>query len=186
MLLIYTVAVTAFIVSFQIGCLSAIAFHSSTKRISKTQLSTTNLSISGYGQTQPSDRQLEQWMEEAAKIYNINPNFLKALAHIETRKGQRRYRCGWIGKPTKRFPGTYCGPMAIHHYKFGQGVAIDDPKTNIYVGAKAMAGVGDDPVAQKKRLKGDGKRKGYNASFTESYWREIKKAETMFARETGK
>jgi hypothetical protein len=119
--------------------------------------------------------QLEKWMEEAAKKYDINPNFLKAVAHIETRKGRQKYRIGWIGKRTKRYPGTYCGPMAIHYYKMDQGVNIEDPRVNIFVGARALGGVGSDQAAQRKRLT------KYNASFDSRYWRAIKQAERKFA-----
>src|SRR5574343_268680 len=116
----------------------------------------------------PFDEQLEKWMEEAGKTYNVDSNFLKAVAHIESRKGGQKFRTGKISK-------TYYGPMGIHKC-FISKWNIADPVTNIAVGANALRGVGNDPALQRKRLK------RYNTSFHEAYWKAIKQAERKFAR----
>lgn len=106
-------------------------------------------------------------MEREAAKFRVDPNFLKAVASVESRKGNQKFRYGKMGR-------TYYGPMGIHKC-FLKKWDIDKPEINIMVGARALQGVGSNPAAQKKRLR------RYNASFNERYWRAIKQAEREFA-----
>lgn len=114
-------------------------------------------------------QQMREWTEKYGKMFNVDPHFLMAVGHIESRKGNRAFRFGRIGK-------SFYGPMGIHR-DFWKKWDIDDPETNVMVGARALQGTGKDVMAQKKRLR------RYNTAFTMSYWKEIKKAERKFAAE---
>ena len=129
-----------------------------------------------------SDKQLEEWMEEAAREFDVDPNFLKAVAYIESRKGRRKYRCGWIGRPVRKkgrivYPGTYAGPMAIHYYYLDKtGLDISDPRINIWVGAKALAGTGYVQARQEARLR------TYNRTCNLAYLKAVRQAKSRFAK----
>jgi hypothetical protein len=113
----------------------------------------------------------EKYMDEAAIRWNVKKSYVKAVAEIESRKGGQKYRFGKMGK-------TYYGPMGIHK-DFLKKWAIDDPVTNINVGARALRDCQDE-ASLKKRLR------RYNASFNGGYWSAVIGASRKYAMETKK
>lgn len=107
-----------------------------------------------------------------AEKYNVDPAFLIAVMHIESRKGNQEFRFGRIGK-------IYYGPCAIHK-DFLKKWAIDDPETNIEVGARALRNVGYDDRLQKKRLY------RYNTICDPAYVKAVMQAKQKYRRELKK
>lgn len=102
------------------------------------------------------------WMASCAQVYGVDPHFAQAVAIVESRPAhgpELAMRCGRLGK------SRYYGPMGIEK-SFLKRWAINDPFVNIQVGVMALRG------ADKRRV-----LKRYNASFTEAYYREVRRIE---------
>jgi hypothetical protein len=104
-----------------------------------------------------------------ANMYNVDPAFLIAVMHIESRnpKTGEEFRFGKMGK-------TYYGPCGIHK-DFLKKWPIDNLETNIEAGARALRGVGYNESLQKRRLH------RYNASCNSSYLKAVMSAKRKYA-----
>jgi len=106
---------------------------------------------------------LVAWITACAQVHGVDPHFARAVAIVESRApggGELSMRCGPLGRS-----GKYHGPFAIHR-DFLKRWPIDDPFVNVEVGVKALRG------QDRRRV-----LKRYNSSFTEAYYREIRRIE---------
>lgn len=102
------------------------------------------------------------WLKACSAVYAVDPAFAQAVMIVESRPPsgtEMEFRVGRLGK------SKYYGPFGIHR-DFLKVWPIDDPFVNVAVGVKALRG------ADKRRV-----LKRYNASFTESYYREVRRIE---------
>ena len=95
------------------------------------------------------------------------PEYVMAIAHIESRLGHREFRVGPMGH------GTYYGPMGIR-YDCSR-IGFKKIEGNIDIGAGALSRInGNRPVKDLKTLKKVLKK--YNASFDSKYWYQVRSA----------
>ncbi len=99
--------------------------------------------------------------------YNVNPAYVMAVAHIESRKGSYEFRTGRMGR-------TYYGPMGIHKY-FLNRWNINDPEINIKIGARALSNIQDVGALIRRLHK-------YNAEYEPSYGNAVKKAVKKYSK----
>lgn len=99
-----------------------------------------------------------------AQTYHVDPNFAKAVAVIESRKGNELLRTGRLGK------SNYYGPMGVNKC-FLNRWPIDDPIVNIVIGVRALRG------NERKVLH------RYNAKCDSSYTQAIFQLKRQFAHE---
>lgn len=101
--------------------------------------------------------------------WDVKPEFVLAVAHIESRKGNHEFRVGRAGR--------YWLPMGIHNcFLQDRGWPVDTLSGNIEAGARALRGI-QTMDQLKQRLK------KYNASFTSSYWGAVTKAVNKYREE---
>ena len=97
------------------------------------------------------------WMQVCSAHYGIEPEFVYAVARIESGvPGGPRIRIGPLGRKRK-----YYGPMGINRCFLARW-PVDNCYVNVMVGARALRG------RDKRRI-----LKRYNASFDEAYYQAI-------------
>ncbi len=104
---------------------------------------------------------MKAYMSAYAIEYGTKPEYVMAVATIESRKGDREFREGLMGR-------TYFGPMGVHRC-FLSKWEIDKTEVNIMVGARALRGI-QSLDALKKRLR------KYNTECNPSYLAAVTKA----------
>lgn len=100
----------------------------------------------------------------ACQKYGVDPNFAKAVAHIESRKGQEEFRIGRLGH------SRYFGPFGIEQ-SFLKRWPIDDYLTNIEIGCRALRG------PQERVLR------RYNTSYSPDYAKAVRMAQREYQRQ---
>ena len=100
--------------------------------------------------------------------YGTKPEYIMAVAHIESRKGNVEFRTNKTGR--------YYQPMGIHEcFLRERGWPVNTLDGNIEVGARALRG-----IQSEDRLKS--RLKKYNATFNQSYWKEVVKAADKYRK----
>ena len=101
-------------------------------------------------------------IRQEARKQGVDETFVLAVAHIESRSGNKEFRTGLIGR-------MYYGPFAIHK-DFLKRWPIDKLDTNIQVGVHALRG-------------GFKSLRRYNANYNEAYASAIRRAMHKYREE---
>jgi len=96
------------------------------------------------------------WLQYCSAFYRVEPEFVKAVADIESGVSQG-FKTGAIDKR-----GKYIAPMGIY-YKCAPGYNKHDPFVNIALGARALGRFKDKKRALKK----------YNTAYNDKYYKTI-------------
>lgn len=102
-------------------------------------------------------------IRQEARRQGVDENFCIAVAHIESRIGDKEFRVGPMGR------GTYYGPFGIHRC-FLSRWPIQHLDTNIAIGVNALRG-------------GFKSLRRYNASYNEAYAGAIRQAMRKYQHE---